>query len=105
MDNNITESEYVGWAVMADERAPIDGIVELSGWEKICTTTKNKFRLAVKEVDLIIVGNVKSGYRSDAPIICAVITHEDESFSEVNDTYLAIHLKLILCTINHHSRR
>ena len=84
-DNNITESEYVGWGLWPEKKNSIGEILELTGWENVhdITGENNDFRYVPKKIAFKILQNTVCRFRSDSPIICARSVDRQQIFSEV----------------------
>ena len=73
MDNNVIESEYVGWGIQRHSRILTDIVAQLSTWKN------NSKSFKVKQMTFRITNKKKYGYRERTPVICAFNVHGNET--------------------------
>ena len=78
MNNNETESEYIGWAVQSLVSPYNDKRLQVVGWETILNQTR------MKEITVRVSDTRIHHYRTVAPVITAYIINGNQSFSVVS---------------------
>ena len=68
MNNNETESAYIGWAVRSVESPSNDEIFEVTGWETILNWTR------IKEMMVRVFDKRMHDFHTFAPVICASLS-------------------------------
>ena len=87
-DNDIIESEYVGWAIKPITKPILHTSVDVTGWKNISDS------IVMKKFSVQIVNKNKYHISNRNPIICAVQVDDNETLSEVSEIlHLAIQLK------------
>ena len=92
LNNNETESEYIGWAVQSEKSPNYDKILEVSGWE----TISNRTRLKGITVEKLNVRMPHYNVRSH--VIYASSINGNETFSIVSKIFKD-HVKKIIIAL------
>ena len=77
-DNNIIESEYVGWAVRSITMPSFNIIADVTGWENISEST------VFKKITVKIVNKKKCGFYINSPVTCVDNFEDNRTLSEVS---------------------
>ena len=80
LDNNETESEYIGWALRS-ENSPYDRRLEVTGWETISNGTRIK-EMTVKTLNMWMLRFHVAG-----PVIYASSINRNQTFSIVSKIF------------------
>ena len=84
-DNDIVESEYVGWAIQPITDLVFLRTVDVTVWKNISES------FVMKKITLQIVDKRKCHSSRNSPIICTVKFEDNETLSEVGEIlYLVI---------------
>ena len=78
MNNNETESEYIGWAVRSVEPPYVDATFDVIGWETISHCTR------MKEITVKVSDKRMHRFNNAASVISASIINGNQSFSIVS---------------------
>ena len=81
MNNNETESAYIGWAVLSVESPFHDKGLEVIGWETISHLTR------MKEITVRVSDKRMNCFHYSAPVISASIINGNQSFSIVSKIF------------------
>ena len=88
-ENNITVSEHISfgrWATQINK--PFITIYKFTSWVKV-HGAKEDSSFTLKQMKMKVIDNNQCGFRSDGPIICAVVAQENETLSEVSNVLLS----------------
>ena len=89
-DNNVTESEYVGWALWSgSDGTPNVAKGELALWENINETNKiqKTGEFTLKKMAFERVKNAQCGLKPNVAIICAKSLTENTFLSNVSSIF------------------
>ena len=87
-DNDIVESEYVGWAIQPVMNSIFLTTADVTVWKNISES------IVVKQVPVQLVNKHKYNISSRTPIICAAQVDDNETLSEVCEIlHIVIQLK------------
>ena len=87
-DNNIVESEYVGWAIQPITNPVFLVTADVARWEN------NSESMVMKKFTVKMVDKRMCRYSRNSPIICVVQVDNNETLSEVSEIlHLVIQLK------------
>ena len=87
-DNDIVESEYVGWAMLPITPPIFHATIDITGWENMSES------IVMKKVSVQLVNKNKYRISNRSPIICVFQVDDNETLSEVCEILnLVIQLK------------
>ena len=83
-DNDIVESEYVGWAIQPNMDFHFRRPVDVTVWKNISES------IVMKKFTVQIVDKRKCHYSRNSPIICTVKFDDNETLSEVSEIVIQL---------------
>ena len=92
LNNNETESEYIGWAVQSVEFSYYDNTLKVTGWETISNRTRMN-EITVRALDMR-----KHHFRAVVPVIYASSINGKQTFSVVSQIFKD-HVKKIIIAL------
>ena len=78
LNNNETESEYIGWAIRSEKSPYFDKRLEVTGWETISNRTR------MKEITVKALNMWMPPFHVGTRVIYASIINGNQNFSSVS---------------------
>ena len=78
-NNDIIESEYVGWAIEPITTPVLHTSIYITGWKNISES------IVMKKISVQIANKNRYHIHKRSPIICAVQVDDNETLTEVSD--------------------